>query len=147
MQSLSFKQFGCGTTAEGHLDLCGLAMHHWNNPDHTPPWLFVFCRTGSEPFPILTCCITYSIIIEARIWVSHQLSLLFQGMSLCLCPQCWAASGKTDSVANAITSSQHSCTFQSNGERGCALLGFCTKTQHFSSICKIIALMTHSQPC
>lgn len=67
-------------------------------------------------------------------------------MSLCLCSQCWVASGKTDSVPNAITSSQHSCTSQSNGERLHALLGFCSKTQHMSSICKIVALEIHSQP-
>lgn len=32
------------TTIEGHLDLNGLAIHCWNNPDHI--WPFVFCRTA-----------------------------------------------------------------------------------------------------
>lgn len=76
------------TTIEGHLDLNGLAKHCWNNPDHIS-WSFVFCRRAIRhqscwDIAHLACWINYSIIIEATIWVLHQLSLLFQKKCLCI---------------------------------------------------------------
>lgn len=42
-------------TTEGHLDLNGLAMHHWNNPDHIP---LAFC------------------LLQDSLWAISHLSLL-----------------------------------------------------------------------
>lgn len=131
--------------AEGHLDLNVLAMHPWNKPNHTP---LAFCLLQDRLWAISHPSLLHYLHNNYRsqnVGFTSAEPIILRNVSV---PLPWVLCSLRENrfSTNAITSSQHSCAFQSNGERDCALLGFCSKTQHLSSICKIIALMTHSQP-